>query len=76
MTDSVDHVEMPAICPNCRHHTSAWIGGACSVFVVDHPDHPDYVAFYCGCDCYKVVTGRDVLDGLTGPSTNRDPTTP
>lgn len=47
-------VEKPiGACRACHHHTSAWIGGACTAFVLDEQDVPRW----CGCDCREHLNG-------------------
>lgn len=54
-------------CPTCGHHTSAWIGGACTVFV---PSTEEEVAAgapwarHCGHDCSVDVLGESAHDRL------------
>jgi len=35
------------VCRACEHHTSAWIGGGCTAFVLDGQGIPRW----CNCDC-------------------------
>lgn len=50
-----------AMCPTCGHYTSAWVGGACTVFV---PSTEDEVAAgapwarYCDHDCSVDLYGE------------------
>lgn len=50
------------MCPVCNHHTSQAIGGKCTVFVPGPPDGP--LAVYCDCDCYKVLTGKSLMEKI------------
>lgn len=42
-------------CRVCHHHTSAWIGGACTAMVPD----VERLLVYCGCDCREHLTEED-----------------
>jgi len=56
------------MCPSCGHHTSAF-AGSCTVMVPLFNQAGDLVSIdYCGCDCYKALHGRSLLDGLFGES--------